>query len=491
MARVLATALILLVLATKSVKGAQISEDTLACLACHIVLMPGIYGDWRQSRHSNVTPVQALSRPSVQRRMSTDKLDPQRGSVVVGCAECHVAREGHRTDAFEHNGFRVHTVVTPQDCRACHPDEVKEFEENLMSHAYGNLAGNELFSLLAKSINGLHALGESGLTQTAQDELTLADSCLSCHGSKIEIAGFQIRETSMGPMDFPRLKGWPNQGVGRVNPDGSKGSCSACHTRHSFSIEVARKPDTCSQCHKGPDVPAYSVFQVSKHGNIYSSGHRKWDFEEVPWIMGEHIRGPTCATCHVSLLVDPEGSPIAKRTHRMNDRLPWRLFGLIYSHPHPISPDTTRLTNSLGLPLPTELTGGPIPGATIDENEASKRLQAMKAVCAGCHSAGWIDGHFQRLENTIFQTNESTRVATKILMDAWNRGLASKDNPFDELIESKWIKHWLFFSNSTRFASAMGGADYGVFANGRWHLSNNIVEMWEWVRAKEALERNK
>jgi len=28
---------------------------------------------------------------------------------------------------------------------------------------------------------------------------------------------------------------WPNTGIGRVNPDGSAGSCSACHTRHRFS----------------------------------------------------------------------------------------------------------------------------------------------------------------------------------------------------------------------------------------------------------------
>ncbi len=28
--------------------------------------------------------------------------------------------------------------------------------------------------------------------------------------------------------------------IGRINPDGSRGSCSACHTRHSFSIAQER-----------------------------------------------------------------------------------------------------------------------------------------------------------------------------------------------------------------------------------------------------------
>ena len=90
--------------------------------------------------------------------------------------------------------------------------------------------------------------------------------------------------------------------MGRINPDGSKGACTACHTRHGFSIEMARKPYTCSQCHKGPDVPAYAVYMVSKHGNIYDSLESKSDFSAVPWVPGKHFTAPTCATCHVSLL---------------------------------------------------------------------------------------------------------------------------------------------------------------------------------------------
>ena len=85
-----------------------------------------------------------------------------------------------------------------------------------------------------------------------------------------------------------------------------------------------------------------------------------WNFEAVPWTVGEDFTAPTCATCHVSLVVSGEGEVVVKRTHQMNDRLPWRLFGLIYAHPHPQSPDTTKIKNRMGLPLPTELTGEPV-----------------------------------------------------------------------------------------------------------------------------------
>ena len=139
------------------------------------------------------------------------------------------------------------------------------------------------------------------------DPETRADSCLFCHGTAVEVTGATSRETDMGTMDFPVLNGWPSQGVGRVNPDGSKGACSACHARHQFSIEVARQPETCSQCHKGPDVPAYKVYGVSKHGNIYAS-LGGWDFTAVPWKVGKDFTAPTCAACHMSLLVAEEGA---------------------------------------------------------------------------------------------------------------------------------------------------------------------------------------
>ena len=84
-----------------------------------------------------------------------------------------------------------------------------------------------------------------------------------------------------------------------------------------------------------------------------------------------------------------------------------------------------------------------------------------------------------------------TLTATKILLTAWEKGLAKgpaqKDSPFNEAIEKKWVEQWLFYANSTRYASAMAGADYGVFANGRWHLSKNIQEMMDWLKIR--LER--
>ena len=99
-----------------------------------------------------------------------------------------------------------------------------------------------------------------------------------------------------------------------------------------------------------------------------------------------------------------------------------------------------------------------------------------------------MKGHFARFENTIKTTNAATLTATKILLDAWQKGaaqgLAQKDSVFNEAIEKKWVEQWLFYANSTRYASAMSGADYGVFAHGRWYLNKNIQEMADWLEFK-------
>jgi hypothetical protein len=140
------------------------------------------------------------------------------------------------------------------------------------------------------------------------------------------------------------------------------------------------------------------------------------------------------------------------------------------------------------LPLPTELTGEPVSSFLIDAKEQEKRNDAMQRVCLSCHSDVWVKGQFARFENTIKTTNEMTLAATKIMLEAWSKGtakgLAQNDSLFNEAIEKKWVEQWLFYGNSTRFASAMAGADYGVFANGRWYLSKNLQEMADWLEFK-------
>ena len=61
------------------------------------------------------------------------------------------------------------------------------------------------------------------------------------------------------------------------------------------------------------------------------------------------------------------------------------------------------------------------------------------------------------------------------MAEAWGNGIEVKTNPFDETIERMWVRQWLFYSNSVRYASAMNGApDYAAFKNSWWYLSENL-----------------
>ena len=465
----------------------EVSEATDNCLSCHSSATPGIVADWKRSRHFKTSVAEALKLDSESRRVSADKVPDNLANVAVGCAECHTINQDKHPGSFDHEGVKVHTVVSPNDCAVCHPIESDQFKLNKMSHAWGILTQNPLYEDLMVVINGAAVFENGQIKRTEPDHETTNDSCLQCHGTKVEVSKIEVRETDYGDFQIPVLSGWPNQGVGRINPDGSKGACTPCHTRHQFSIAMARKPYTCSQCHKGQDVPAYKVYQVSKHGNLQDSLSGEWDFKAVPWVVGKDFTAPTCAVCHVSLLKDTEGNVVAQRTHQFNDRLPWRLFGLPYAHHQPKDPDTTTIRNKSGLPLPTDLSGEPASDYLIDDAEVEARTKAIKNVCLACHTTYWTDGHWRRLLNTIDATNAMTLAATNVMQSAWAKGVATgppDGSIFDESLERRWVEQWLFFANTTRLASAMLGADYGAFDNGRWDMSRNLQDMTEWLNLK-------
>ena len=467
-----------------------ISEETRGCIDCHVAFQPGLVADWEKSRHAVMTPARAMQVEGAARKVSSRNVPENLKNTAVGCAECHQLRPQAHADTFDHNGYDIHVVVSPDDCSTCHTQEAEQYSKNIMAHAYDNLAGNALYQKLQRSIIGTKRRKGGKIFYGPADEATKAETCYYCHGTKLKVIGSEIRDTeAAGELEFPVIEGWPNQGVGRVNLDGSLGSCSACHTRHAFSIEMARKPYTCKECHVGPDVPAFKVYAASKHGNIFSALGKSWNFKAVPWTIGKDFTAPTCATCHVSLLVNNDEEVVVERTHQMNNRLPWRIFGLVYAHPHPRDPDTTIIRNKKGQPLPTSLDGEFAEKYLIDEKEREVRRNAMQAACLNCHDASWVKGHWQRFENTIKTTNADILLATQIMDDVWQQGLADfESNPFDEAVEKKWTDTWQFYANTIRFASAMGGGgDYGVYADGRYQLSQAILELHDWFELREKI----
>ncbi len=474
--------------------GGKLSSQTQACIACHKLYTPGIVYDWLSSRHSKTMPREAIKKAALQRRISANTLPDGLSEYAVGCYECHSLNPEKHKDNFGHMGYKINVIVSPNDCKTCHPAEVNQYSDSKKAHAIKIIMENPVYHTLVSTITGVKKIEKEKIIAEKPSGNTLRETCLGCHGTKIEVKGMKkvFTKTTLGEIVIPDLANWPNQGVGRENPDGSLGACTACHPRHAFSIEVARKPYTCAQCHLEPDVPAWNVYKESKHGNIYFSKYHEWNFNAVPWAIGKDIKAPTCATCHNSLIVSPEGNVIAERTHDFGSRLWVRLFGLIYSHPQPKSGNTTIIKNKDGLPLPVTFTGELASEFLIEKEEQEKRLDAMKKFCNSCHSSNWITGHFTKLDDTLKETDEMTLAATKLISETWEKGIEDKTNPFDEPIEQMWVKQWLFYCNSIRYASAMTGApDYAAFKLGWWELTNNIMNMKDAIDTKDALKKKR
>lgn len=468
----LAIAVFSLALFGNSAEDAKISDESQLCIDCHLQYTPGIVSDWKKSRHSRTTLNEALSKKEIERRVSISETGTLNGDIVVGCYECHSMNPDVHKDNFEHFGYAINAIVSPNDCRSCHPEEASQYSGSKKAHALDILRKNKTYDLLVNASLGIPNPHGDNHKYHKATENQKNETCFACHGTEVEVKGLKTIDTDLGEMEIPDLANYPNTGVGRINPDGSKGSCTSCHPRHSFSIEVARDPATCAQCHLEPDVPAYDVYIESKHGNIFKAKGKEWNFENVPWQAGEDFTAPTCATCHNSLVVDAEGNILAERTHDFGSRLWVRIFGLPYSHPQPKDGRTWLTKLSDGTQLPVSLDGSEFADShLISPDEMNRRRDSFKKVCGACHGSGWADGHFTRLDSTLKDTDAMVKVSTEIMLEYWKKNPEEAANPFDGLEERWWTKQWLYYMSSIRYASAMSGPDYATFKDG-WYESN-------------------
>ncbi|WP_406661380.1 multiheme c-type cytochrome [Methanolobus sp. ZRKC3] len=388
--------------------GAAVEHDSDGCLECHssIGKFPTIIDDWENSKHA------------------------ENG---VSCGECHIADPAD-PDAVAHMGTHISPVVSAGDCGFCH---VAEFEENTRSlHSLGAKYyeldyDNEALPYLESKVT---VDGETIVNHDAT-----VNGCQACHGTNM--TGKSTEDASV----------WPNNGIGRINPDGSLGSCSSCHTRHLFSVEEARKPESCEQCHLGPDHPQTEIFFESKHGSIYNTEGDQWNWSDEEWLAGEDYRAPTCTVCHMS------GTDELAATHDVSSRLSWELEP-------PISRRTDNTANALGTPISD--------GSTWQE-----KRDRMYSVCAQCHSDDWITNYYENADNTVELYNRKYTDSKLIVDELREDGLLTEQN-FDEPIEFKIYEVWHHEGRRARMGAFMLGPDF-VQWHGFYEILRDEAELEE------------
>ncbi len=184
---------------------APVSEQTEECLECHQVYTPGIVEDWRTSEHSRMTPAESLKKPDLEKKVSNPKMPKELLEVTVGCYECHSRNPEKHRDNFKHFGHQINVVVSPKDCSTCHVEEEKQYSSSKKANAHYNLAENPVYHTLVETITSLKEVNNGQINQLESSDYTKAETCYSCHGTKVEVKGTKVIKTDIDDIEVPVL----------------------------------------------------------------------------------------------------------------------------------------------------------------------------------------------------------------------------------------------------------------------------------------------
>lgn len=284
------------------------TQNTARCISCHAERQPKLVEKWQSGVHA---------------------------SEGVGCYECHSTKRDDPSVKAGHYGFDVSLIVSPLKCAECHSEEYKSFSKSSHARAYDTIKDHPMAS---------------------ESPVIFETTCAACHGNKNQLEHGR-------PVDFK----WPNHGIGRINPDGSRGNCGACHGHHNSSLEQARRASTCGRCHTGiAGGGAYEAWKQSSHNQPHNDSVDKSKSEFI--VLLEKIDHPDCYVCHMA----PNTYEKKSATHNLSERLSWKM-------------GATK--------------------ASLNANWPEKRLN-MQGSCRACHGDTQILQYYSRLDEIVLELNK-------------------------------------------------------------------------------------
>ncbi|MGA9069581.1 MAG: multiheme c-type cytochrome [Terracidiphilus sp.] len=322
----------------------------------------------------------------------------------ITCLDCHQPADGQQKK--DHHGFVISTHLTAGNCRSCHEGIYQEFLHS--RHAAPSWAA---------------IYGEKGLSP---EQVAFSEQ-------------YQPGGTKRPPHPFVNAEGGAAMisgceqchAVGKPNDDGTIGTCTNCHSRHTSSVALARRPSTCGQCHMGPDHSQIEIYDESKHGVMFAAQERLLKLDADPKTLSTRdMFVPTCATCHMS------GINGLKVTHDPSDRLGWYLA----------NPVSDRRPNYL-------------------------RAQTnMKQVCTQCHTQALVDRVYSQAEQVVANTNVKVTDA-KAIVDGLRKDGSLTGPPFSNPIDFTYFDLWHYDGRTSKHAAFMGGADFV-----QWHGNYGLLQ---------------
>jgi hydroxylamine dehydrogenase len=425
-----------------------------ACADCHRKISPVLVIEWQRSRHAQ---------------------------IEVGCLDCHGAAKDSPS-AWLHEGSYVSALVTPKTCADCHETEVREF-----SRSHHAIAGEILASL-----DNVLAEKVAGMPGNIADAV---NGCWQCHGSiikfKRDAKGEILHDEKSGkPIIDPDT--WPNSGVGRMNPDGSKGSCHACHSRHSFEAKLSRSPENCGKCHMGPDHPQIEIYNESKHGIAFYANRDKMALDKSSWVLGvDYSAAPTCATCHVGSYRNTNSITMGN-SHDVGERISWtlrpavsvKLNQVVFDDGYKEDYPETKALPKIGDQITTtenfveneKMVGKPVKRKVSRIVTWQERREKMKGACFNCHSTTYVDNFYKQFDDLVMLYNEKfARPAQQLMNELTADGALNPKAPFEHRVQWVFWELWHHEGRRARHGASMMGPDYTHW-HGMYEVSKHFYE---------------
>lgn len=327
----------------------------------------------------------------------------------INCLECHKPAPGQ--EKKDHHGFVISAKLTAGNCRECHESIYQQFlRSRHAAPAWAAVYGEK--GLTPEQVNFSETY-QPGATRRPANALAQlegpsaqASGCEQCHS------------------------------VGKPNSDGTIGTCTACHTRHTSSVRLARLPTTCGQCHMGPDHSQIEIYEESRHGILFQAQENLLNLNAPPkTLTTRDMFVPTCATCHMSGI---NGIGI---THDPSERLSYYLANAI-----------------------------------TDKRPNFAQAQAkMKQVCSQCHTPALIDRVYAQAEQVVRSTNQRVQTAQDLVNGLRKDGVLTGP-PFSQPIDFVFFNLWHYDGRTSKHGAFMGGADF-VQWHGNYPMLEKTVEL--------------
>jgi len=322
----------------------------------------------------------------------------------INCLDCHQPAEGQQKK--DHHGFVISTHLTAGNCRSCHEGIYQEFlHSRHAAPSWGAIYGEKGLTPAQVAFSEQYQPGGTKRPPhpfvTAEGAAAMTSGCEQCHA------------------------------IGKPNDDGTIGNCTACHSRHTSSVALARLPSTCAQCHMGPDHSQIEIYNESKHGVLFAAQRSLMKLDANPKTLSTRdMFVPTCSTCHMS------GINGLKMTHDPSDRLGWYLADAV----------SQKRPNYL------------------------RAQTQMKQVCSQCHTQTLIERIYAQAEQVVANTNAKVLNA-KDIMDGLHKDGTLTGAPFSNPIDFTYFDLWHYDGRTSKHGAFMGGADFV-----QWHGNYGLLQ---------------